>query len=96
MKIKFLEKDSQQLVSNSLYFRWIISGEDAEILSVQPNKSSYQAGDEAEIKVQYTGPPDYEIEGGEGVLKVEIYDEKENLVGKARKRYRNRKQRNLD
>jgi len=84
-EIKFLEKDSQQLVSNSLYFRWIISGEDAEILSVQPNKSSYQAGDEAEIKVQYTGPPDYEIEGGEGVLKVEIYDEKENLVGKAEK-----------
>ncbi len=85
-EIKFYDSEGNS-ISNSIYFRWIISGEeDAEILFVNPDKDSYQAGEEADIWVQYTGPAHFELEDvQEGVLMVDLYDKDGALVGQGEK-----------
>jgi len=85
-EIRFYNSEEEP-ISNSIYFRWIISGEeDAEILFVNPDKDSYQAGEEADIWVQYTGPAHFELEDvKEGVLMVDLYDKDGSLVGQGEK-----------
>lgn len=85
-EIRFYSTDSQEPISNSIYFRWIISGEeDAELLFASLDQDSYQAGDEATAQIQYTGPANFEFEGGEGIIEVQLYDENGELVGEGRK-----------
>jgi hypothetical protein len=61
----------------------VIEGEeDAEILSVAPEKDIYSAGENAKIKVQYTGPAhEYKTEPKEGKILINLYDEKGKLIG---------------
>ncbi len=87
-EIKLYDKTTQQEISNPIYFRWIIfSQDDAEILYANADKDNYQAGEEAQVDVQYTGPAhtfsetqdEYPIESGN--LKVSLYDQNNQLVG---------------
>jgi hypothetical protein len=83
-EIKFFDSETRQPISNSVEFRWVIEGEeDAEILSVAPEKDSYTAGESAKIKVQYTGPAHGDEEKpGEGKISINLYDEEGRLIGK--------------
>jgi len=84
-KVQFYLKDDQNPISNSIFFRWIISGEDdARILFVSADKDSYQAGAEAEIKVQFTGPAHLHLEDNEvsqGEFEIQLYDNQGNIIG---------------
>jgi len=81
-EIRFYTFEDKKPISNSIYFRWIISGkEDAEILFVQADKDSYHTGEEAKIKIQYTGPAHFEMEGEEGEIKVKLINKNGNVVG---------------
>lgn len=80
-EITLFAEDTLESISNSISFRWIISGEDAEILSVAIDKDSYQTGEEAKVKVQFTGPADFEVEGGQGEFEVKLIDEQGKIVG---------------
>ena len=85
-EVRFYDSDSLEPISNSIYFRWIISGPDAEILFSNLNKDSYEEGEEAEVQIQFTGPADFRVEGGEGEIKVYLFDEKGKLVGQKEKK----------
>jgi hypothetical protein len=83
-EIKFFDSETRQQISNSIEFRFVIEGEeDAEILSVAPEKDSYTAGESAKIKVQYTGPAHADEEKPkEGKILINLYDEEGRLIGK--------------
>lgn len=82
-ELKFYDS-SGNLVSNSLFFRWIIEGKGANVLAVETSQSSYSKGDLAKVNVCYVGPADgFKI--GEGDLLVEIYNEKGEVSGSVSK-----------
>lgn len=66
---------NQNDMSNRLFFRWVIIGQAAEVISAELPKTEYQQGEEAEVKVQYTGPADIETVGGEATLIAEVYNQ---------------------
>ena len=84
-KIQLYLKDSQESVSNSIFIRWVIVGKNnAEILSVLADKNSYQAGEKAKIKIQFTGPAYTEAEEenpNQGNLIIRLYDKNKKLIG---------------
>ncbi len=85
-EVRMYDSDTDEPVSNAIFFRWIIVGDDAEVITASADKSSYNAGDGALITIQYSGPAAHTIDhGGEGVLEVELYDQAGNLVGKEEK-----------
>jgi len=89
-EVRLYLKDTLEPVSNSIYFRWIVSGESAKILSVSPDKESYQTGEEAEIRVQFTGPAHAHLETEEsepkkGELEVKLYNERDEIIGERKK-----------
>lgn len=85
-EVKLYDNVDQQPISNSIYFRWLISSQDdAEILFVQPDKEVYQAGEEAKIKVQFVGPADFDAAGGTSVLRIKLINQKEEVIGEAEK-----------
>ncbi|MCD6412372.1 hypothetical protein J7K91_01685 [bacterium] len=85
-KVTLFEKATNQPISNSIYFRWIVSSpDDAEILFVKTDKNFYQANEKAIIEVIYTGPADHRVEGGKAQLQIKMFDQKGNLVGEAQK-----------
>jgi len=84
--ITLYDTETETRVSNTIAFRWIISGlEDAEILFVNLDKPLYQQGETAKIRVQLTGPADYRIEGDEGIIMVELFNQEGRVVGETRK-----------
>ena len=66
---------NNEVISNSVYFSWEISGKEAEIAQVKLDDTSYQEGDEAEVTTDVV----FKEEGGE--LQVTIYDEEGRIVG---------------
>ena len=85
-KVTLFEKSTNQPISNSIYFRWIVSSpDDAEILFVKTDKNSYQANEKAKIEISYTGPADIRVGGGKAQLQIKMFDQKGNLVGEVQK-----------
>jgi len=85
-KVTLFEKATNQPISNSIYFRWIVSSpDDAEILFVKTDKNFYQANEKAKIEVSYTGPADIRVGGGKAQLQIKMFDQKGNLVGEFQK-----------
>ncbi|MDI6883500.1 MAG: hypothetical protein QMC93_03545 [Patescibacteria group bacterium] len=85
-EVRLYDSNTKEPVSNSIYFRWIISGEeDAEILFVNLDKDSYHVGEEAKVQIQFTGPAHFEMEGGEGIIEVKLLNQEEKLVGEEKK-----------
>ncbi len=85
-EVRLYSNEDQKLISNSIYFRWIISGQDdAEILFVQSDKDTYTAGEVAKIKIQFTGPATHELEGGQQIIEVKLIDEKGKVAGEGEK-----------
>jgi hypothetical protein len=78
-EVKMYTKNEEP-ISNSIFFRWVVEGEDATILWVKTEKDNYQAGEEAQVKVQFTGPP-HEESNEEGELKVKLYNKEGKVVG---------------
>jgi hypothetical protein len=82
-QIKYYDKETKKLISNPSFYRWIISGtDDAQILFVSTDKTSYQAGEEAKINLTYAGPADPKLTGEKGLIRVEILNEKGESIGK--------------
>ena len=86
-EIRLYDSETEEEISNSIYFRWIISGQDdAEILFVNPDKDSYVAGEEAIIDIQITGPahtysddtPLIPAEGGS--IEVSLFNQDDELI----------------
>lgn len=82
-EISFYETKNDALVSNPIYFRWIVVGEnDAEILFIKLSKESYIKGDIAKIEVDIAAPAGTEIfTAGKGTLEVTLYNNKDEAVG---------------
>ena len=81
-EVRIYNKNDNQPISNPISFRWIISGsDDAEILFVNLDKDSYEAGETAEVRIQYTGPAHFEEEGGKGEIVIQLFNEKGEKVG---------------
>jgi len=78
-ELRFLE--SSLSVSNTLYFRWVIEGESADILDIITEDGSLEKGETAEVIIDYAGAADTLTELGEGEIKVEIYNKQGELVG---------------
>jgi len=86
-EIRLYDVETQEEISNSIYFRWIISGQDdAEILYVNPDKDSYKSGEEAKIDVQLTGPAHtysedtYLIPSEQGIVEVSLFNQDDELM----------------
>lgn len=82
-EIKAYDSATKLPVSNSLFFRWIISGVNAKILYADVDKNSYDAGDIARVNVAYTGPANSELGGGEGAITAKIVDSQGEVVGQS-------------
>ena len=84
-EVKFFDSQTKEEVSNAITFRWVIAGnDDAQILFVNPDKDSYQSGDEATVKVQYAGPAHETGQtAGKGAIKVGLYDVYGQLLGES-------------
>lgn len=80
-EIKLYDSQTKLPVSNSIFFRWIISGEGAEILFTQTDKNLYKTGETAHVAIQYNGPADYNLTGGKGVIETAILDNNGTIVG---------------
>ena len=86
-EVRLYNTETEEEISNSIYFRWIISGQDdAEILFVNPDKDSYEAGEEAKIDVQITGPAHtYSedtplISAEQGIIEVSLFNQNNELM----------------
>ena len=86
-EVRLYNTETQEEISNSIYFRWIISGQDdAEILFVNPDKDFYEAGEQAEIDIQLTGPAHTYLEGTslipaeKGTLEINMFNKDNELV----------------
>lgn len=86
-EVQFYDSEAEESISNSVYFRWIISGQDdAEILFVNPDKDSYKTGEEAKIDIQLTGPAhtysedEPLIPAEQGTLEVSLFNQKDELI----------------
>jgi len=86
-QVRLDDAETQEKISNSIYFRWIISGQDdAEILFVNPDKDFYKAGEEAKIDIKLTGPAHTHLEdtslipAEKGILEINIFNENNELV----------------
>jgi|GEM_PF-1611910 len=84
-EIRFFDAATNQPISNTVYFRWIISGENAKVVFMQPDKDAYTAGEQANVMVAYTGSADSEIDLGTGMVEVRVLDKTGNIVGTATK-----------
>jgi hypothetical protein len=85
-EVKMYSKESGEAISNVIYFRWVIGGEVAKILWIGLDKNIYQAGEEAEVKVQFTGPPHGdEPKAKEGELTVKLYNQEGKLIGEGKR-----------
>ncbi len=73
-KVEFYDEKSKKVISNPIYFRWIISGENAKIMFAATDKEFYRAGEEAEVAIDYTGPADGNVKLGMGSLEAKIFD----------------------
>lgn len=80
-EIKFYDRSTDLPVSNSIFFRWIISGENAKVLFMSSDKKNYNAGDEARVTVSYTGSANAGLDLGKGQIETKIVDAKGNVVG---------------
>jgi len=84
-EVQLYLKDGQKPVSNSIFFRWVIPGDDdARILFVSTDKESYQVGEEAKVSVQFTGPAHLYIDESEvsqGEFEIQLYDNQGNIIG---------------
>ena len=86
-EVRLYDTETEEEISSLIYFRWIISGQDdAEILYVNPDKDSYEAGEEAEIDIQITGPAHtysedtHLIPAEEGVVEVSLFNQEDELM----------------
>jgi len=86
-EIKLYDTENEELISSSIYFRWIISGQDdAEILFVNPDQDSYDIGEEVVMDIQITGPAHTYldevplIEAEEGTVEFSIFNQDNELV----------------
>jgi len=84
-EVKFFDPKTNQPISNAVFFRWIISGENAKVLYVVPDKEAYSAGEKAQVQVDYTGSADYSVSIGKGTIKTKITDSAGNEIGSASK-----------
>jgi hypothetical protein len=84
-KVQILN-EKNRAISNPIYFRWVVKGEnDAEVLFIQSQKNSFNKGEIAKIKVQFTGPAHEKEIPDKGMLKVKILNEKGEIVGEGEK-----------
>jgi hypothetical protein len=83
-EIKFYS-DENEIVSNALYFRWVVQGASAEILSIKTDESSYSEGEKAEVQIDFVGAADTITPVGDGKVEVKIYNEENEIIGKASK-----------
>ena len=83
-EVKFYNNQNEA-VSNALYFRWVVKGASAEILSIKTDESSYSSGDKAEIEIDFVGSADTVTPIGEGKVEAKIYNENNEIVGVASK-----------
>lgn len=82
-EVKFFDL-SENLISNSLFFRWVVEGKGAKIIALESTQNYFSKGDLTKINVCYLGPADGS-KIGEGELLVEIYNEKGQISGKTSK-----------
>ena len=76
-EVKFYNNNKQ--VSGIQYFRWVVDGDSAKVLSVVSDKDNYSVGDNMKVTVYYIGPPDLTSIGG-AKLQVTVYDQNKNVV----------------
>lgn len=82
-EVKLIDPSNNEPVSNTVVFRWIISGEGARTLYVGSDKTTYKEGDEAMINVQYNGPADHAVDAGTGTLDVKLSNPEGEVIGKS-------------
>jgi len=73
---------NNDIISNSIDFRFEISGKEMEIAQIRTDETSYRAGEEATITID-AGYKD-SLSGKEGDLDVKIIDERGNVIGETR------------
>ena len=81
-EIKFYNNQNE-IISNALYFRWVVQGASAEILSIKTNESSYSEGEKAEVQIDFVGAADTITAIGDAKVEAKIYNEKNEIVGEA-------------
>ena len=86
-EVKFYDTENEESISSSIYFRWIISGQDdAEILFVNPDQDSYSAGEDVIMDVLITGPAHtYSaetplIEAEKGIVEFSIFSQEDESI----------------
>lgn len=72
--------ENNNIISNSVDFRWTIRGKDIEIMQFRIDKSSYQEGDRALIVVDIANVSELSTED-KGNLQVTIYDKEGSIAG---------------
>ena len=83
-EIKFYNNQNE-MISNALYFRWVVQGASAEILSIKTDESSYSEGAKAEVQINFVGAADTITSIGEAKVEAKIYNEENEIVGAASK-----------
>ncbi len=86
-EIRFYDTSTKNLISNSIFFRWIIEGKnDAQIQFVNLDKESYVKGEKIKIFLQFTGPAAFpELPCISALITVDIFDENDSKAGYAEK-----------
>ncbi len=72
-------------ISNTIFYRWIISGRSARILSIGVDQALYRRNEQANLRIQLVGPADYNVPLQQGTLLVIFYNHKDEIVGQAQK-----------
>jgi len=78
--------ETDKPISNLIFYRWVVSGRSAQILSLQADNYLYRRNEEALIKIQLVGSADHNIPLQQGTVKVSIYDQSGNLVGESQQK----------
>ena len=83
-EIQLFGKDDQ-LLSNQLFFRWVVSGLGGEIIEVSLDKENYQKGEEAKVNLLITGPADMTTDPGQGQISIDLLSAENIVAGSFKK-----------
>lgn len=84
-EVKFYDSQTKLPISNSVFYRWIISGVNAKVLYANIDKENYQPGEIAQVGIKMAGPANSDLDGGAATVKTQIISRDGNVLGVAEK-----------
>ncbi len=84
-EVSLYDVETKRPISNTILYRWVVSGRSARIISLSADRYLYPRNAEALIKIQFAGAADHNIPLQQGTVQIVAHDQEDKVVGQTRK-----------